>query len=117
MLRSLLRSLQCRQIHLAILSIGIAGADGSPEATGLDTSFVSSVVDNGVGDYTLNFYDKAQRDIAVLGIHCATDGKYARVSAVTESSVRVLVKDIATNAAAEGDVNLTLGWHGSRHLF
>ena len=117
MLKSMLRALQCRQIYLNLISVGIAGADGSPEASGLDVSFVSSVVDNGVGDYTLNFHDKAQRDIAVLGIHCATDGKYARVSAVTGNSVRVLVKNISDNAAAEGDVNLTLAWHGSKHLY
>lgn len=117
MLKSLLRAFNCRQIYLNLLSVSVAGLSGTPVKGGLDASFISSITDNGVGDYTINFYDKAQRSISVLGIHCATDGKYARVSAVTTNSVRVLVKNISGNAAAEGDVNLSLAWHGSKHLY
>jgi hypothetical protein len=116
MLRSMLRALQCRQIYLNMLSVSIAGASGTPAAGGLDANFISSITDNGVGDYTINFKDIAQRDIAILGIHCATTGLYARVSAVTTSSVRVLVKTFA-GVATDGDVNLSLAWHGSKHLF
>lgn len=116
MLRSLLRALNCRQIYLTSLSVSVAGASGTPVKGGLDSNFVSSITDNGVGDYTFNFRDKAQRDIAVLGIHCATNGLYARVSAVTGNSVRVLVKTFA-GVATDGDVNLSLAWHGSKHLF
>lgn len=116
MLKSLLRAFNCRQIYLNLLSVTVVGASGTPVKGGLDQSFIRSITDNGVGDYTITFWDKAQRDIAVLGIHCATDGLYARVSAVTGTTVRVLVKTFA-GVATDGNVNLSLAWHGSKHLY
>lgn len=115
MLRSISRALQCRQVYLHLINFAVNGV-GVPAASGLDAGFVDSVVDNGVGDYTITFKDIAQRDIAVAGIHSATDGLYARVSVVSTNSVRVLMKDFA-GVATDGAFNISLFWHGSKHLY
>lgn len=116
MLRSISRPLQCRQIYLSQLFVSVTGASGTPIAGGYDVAFISSITDNGVGDYTIIFKDIAQRSMAVAGIHCATDGLYARVSAVTTNSVRVLVKTFA-GSATDGDLNISLLWHGAKSLY
>lgn len=116
MLRSISRALLCRQIYAHRIHVGVTGASGTPVAAGMDTSFIDSITDNGTGDYTINLKDKAQRDVLIAGIHCSTDGLYARVSAVTENSIRVLLKTFA-GVATDGDVTIDAIWHGSKHLY
>jgi hypothetical protein len=115
MSKGLSRSLQTRQIYLKAFIFGVAGGV-SPTITGLDKAAIKSIVRNGTGDYTITVKEIAQDNLSIMGVHCATDGLYARVSAVSKSTVRVLIKTFA-GVATDGDVNLTVGWHGSKYQF
>lgn len=115
MSKGLSRSLQTRQIYLKALIFGVVGGV-TPAASGLDSSAIQSIVRNGAGDYTITLKEIAQDNLHVIGVHCATDALYARVSAVSKSTVRVLIKTFA-GVATDGDLNLTIGWHGSKYQF
>lgn len=116
MLKSISRAKQCRQIYLHEVFFAVDGTAGTPAASGLDSKFVSSVVDNGAGDYTINFQDKAQRDMIVSSIMPTTASRVYEVKAVTSSSVRVQFRNLS-GVAADADFNIGCLWHGSKHKY
>lgn len=108
MISSLKRSLKCRQIGMTEMQISVNGTAGTPVASGPDAAFISSVVDNGTGNYTINFIEAAKIAPFVSGLVMLTDDVAATISAVTVSSITVSIRTIAdAPAAADGDFNIT----------
>jgi hypothetical protein len=107
---------QCRQIYLHEVFFAVNGTAGTPVASGLDAGFVESVVDNGAGDYTINFVDKAQRSIVPGAVVPTTASRVFEVKAVTVSSIRLQFRNLS-GVAADADFNISALWHGSKHLF
>lgn len=118
MKKSMLRPKLCRQPELVDLHLTVAGADGSPEAGGLDVAFVSSVTDLGVGNYKINFHDVAQRNIIPVSLLSSTAGVYGVVTAVDKSSITVQMKQIADGTtAAEADFSLHCLYHQAKYVY
>jgi hypothetical protein len=107
MIRSLIRSKQCRQIGQVELNISVNGTAGTPVASGPDAAFVESVVDNGTGSYTITFKEAAQTALHPSAVLSLTARAIPRVSAVTTSSVTVVVlRD--DNTAMDADFTIQL---------
>ncbi len=105
MLYSLLRSLKCRQVGQVQLNVAVNGTAATPVASGPDASFVLSVVDGGVGLYTVNFKESAKLAPFVTGLVPLTTGVIGYVTAVTVSSITVQFKN-AAGAATDSDFNV-----------
>lgn len=92
------------QRGIVILALNKTGL-GTPVLSGLCAQFCS-VVDNGVGDYTINF--PALGNVAMSAVASSvTNDRICRVGVKTISSVQILTEDLA-GAAAEGDFDLVL---------
>jgi len=102
MLMSLLRSMKCRQVGSVIMSVSISGTAATPAASGTDAMFIDSVVDNGVGDYTISVKEAAKQNLEPVGIVSLTPGAILSVSAVTSDSITIASEDAAA-AALDAD--------------
>jgi len=102
---SIKRTLKSRQIGLVQTYHLISGAAATPADSGLDKFYVQSVVDNGVGDYTINFIEPARMDVVVAGLISLTANAILSIQAVSSSSVSVLSKNAAGAAL---DANFAL---------
>ena len=98
------RSIKSNQRQVRIIAIRIEGSTGTPSIEGLDANLVS-IVDTGVGHYTLTFSNAfAAAPHAVAS--CEAVDKVATVTA-TASGCVVKVNDIDETAAlSDGDVQL-----------
>jgi hypothetical protein len=104
---SIKRTLKSRQIGMVMTMHLISGTAGTPADSGDDQYFVSSVVDNGTGSYTINFKEPARRDLHVIGLVSLTSRAVLKVSAIDESSVSVVaLKDDGT--AMDADFYITV---------
>lgn len=114
--KSSFRNIQCRQIYLHSIYFAVNGTAGTPVASGLDAGFVESVVDNSAGNYTINFKDKAQRNIVPGSIVPSTASRVYEIVSVTETSIRIQFRNLS-GVATDSDFNMEVLWHGSKHLF
>jgi len=110
---SLRRSVKSNQLHMREIVIFLDQATG--DVSGPDQLLVDSVVDNGNGDYTINFDPKARatygKDMFLKGFSSKTAGTVeVQVTAVGPASIRVLAKDVA-GAGLDSDLVLTVGVH------
>lgn len=110
------RAQQCRQIYLHEVHFAVNGTAVTPVASGLDANFVESVTDLGAGNYKITFIDKAQRSIVPGAIVASTASRVGAVTAVDSESITVQFRDLA-GVAADSDFNMSVLWHGSKHLF
>lgn len=100
------RSLKSRQINVTQISVSVNGTATTPVAGGMDAKFISSIVDNGTGDYTINIQPAlvGQADIVPVGIVPTTADRVCHVTVVSKSSIRVLCRSVAGSpAAADAD--------------
>ena len=104
---SMKRSLKSRQIGLVQTHHLISGTAGTPADSGLDKAFISSITDNGTGDYTITVLEPSRLDLVVNSIVGVTSKTVFNVSAVTTSTVRVLAFSDA-GVAKDADFYLSL---------
>lgn len=107
---SVARSIKSRQIGSTLITITVNGTAVTPVAGGPDARFISSITDNGTGDYTITLAagQAAQADLVPVGIVHSTADRSARVSAVTKNTIRVVCRSIiAAPAAADSDFTIT----------
>ncbi len=107
---------KCRQIDLFEAYFSVNGTAGTPAASGLDALAILSVEDLGTGNYKLNFKDKAQRALIVKAIVPATASRVWAVTASDASSVTLQFKNLS-GVNSDADFNISVLWHGSKHLF
>lgn len=111
------RSIGTAQASLRELNFVIDGTSGTPAASGLDKMLISSVVDNGVGSYTINFlkpFNIKQAEGPHPQITCITPQRVPAVVAVAYNSITIDVTDLA-GAAADADIIVKVT--GSDHRF
>ncbi len=104
---SLKRSLKSRQVGLVKTYHLISGTAATPADSGLDKAYISSVVDNGVGSWTLTVIEPSRLNLVIDSIVGVTAGATFNISAVSTSSVTVLAKN-AAGAAFDADFYLGL---------
>lgn len=92
--------LKTRQFDLTYLHIAIDGLLVTPIAAGMDSKFIYSVTDLGVGNYKITFKDKARRALLVVGQVVYSAGIQLRVTATDTNSVTVLCSKSGTGALA-----------------
>ena len=107
MLYSLLRSQKCRQVGQVELNISVNGTAGTPVASGPDAAFVSSITDNGTGDYTITLKESAKIALHVSSIVCATADSSIIPFAVAVNTVQVKARSVAAVPAAK-DVDFSI---------
>lgn len=105
-----------RQFNLTQLRFAINGVLATPVAGGMDSKFISTVVDNGVGDYTITLKDSARRALVVDAIQCSTTGLYGLVTAVTVNSFRVVFKTFA-GVATDAAFTALIAYHDDSTLY
>jgi hypothetical protein len=104
---SIKRTLKSRQIGLVQTYHLIDGTAGAPADSGLDKAYVASVVDNGVGSWTINFIEPARLDVVAAGLASLTAGATLSVSAVDKESITVSALSDA-GAAMDADFALSV---------
>lgn len=104
---SIKRAQKSRQIGMVLSMHLISGTAGTPADSGDDQYFVDSIVDNGVGSWTINFKEAARRDLHVIGLVPVTAGAILSISAIDESSVTIASEDAAA-AALDADFYITV---------
>ena len=107
MYKSIKRTLKSRQVGLVKTYHLISGTAATPADSGLDKAFVSSVVDNGVGSWTITVIEPSRLDLVVDSLIPVTSGRILRVSAVTKDSVTITAVNDA-GVAADADFYLGL---------
>lgn len=117
MKKTMKKAKMCRQPELVDIHLTIAGADGSPEAGGLDIAFVESVTGLGVGNYKVTLKDKAQRNLVPVAILSSTANAYGIVTAVDKESITIQMKKMTDGTAIEADLSLHLLFSGSKYLY
>lgn len=105
MLYSSKRSMKSRQPGIVELLVNISGAAATPAATGQDAMFVSTVVDNGVGSWTITFKAKSLQNLSPKGLVSLTADAILAITAVTTDSVTVTALN---GAGAAKDANFAL---------
>jgi hypothetical protein len=104
---SIKRTLKSRQIGLVKTYHLISGTAATPADSGLDKAFISSIVDNGVGSWTINVLEPSRLNLVVDSIVGVTASTVFSVSAVDKSSVTILAKSDA-GAAKDADFYISL---------
>lgn len=107
MLYSLLRSPKCRQVGQIELNISVNGTATTPVASGPDAAFVSSITDNGTGDYTITLKESAKINLHVAALVLSTADSTIIPFAVTKNTVQVKAKSVAASPAAK-DVDFSI---------
>ena len=96
------------QLKVRQLAFSVSGTATTPVASGLDAFQVSSVVDNGTGDYTLILANSFGLDPQVLGIVPTSAGVY-RFEVTAKDIDRVTVEFFnAAGAAVDADFDIAL---------
>lgn len=89
MQNSMKRSLKSRQIGLVETYHLIDGVVTTPVDKGFDKKFVSEVVDNGTGDYTIKVLQKSKLPLQAIGVVAVTPATIINIEAVDEGSITV----------------------------
>lgn len=84
------RSMKSRQPGTVEVAFSVSGSAATPAASGQDAMFVESVVDNGVGDWTITLKDKSLLDLVIKSLVSFTPGAILSIDAVDEETVTVL---------------------------
>lgn len=103
------RSMKSRQPGTVEVCFNVSGTAVTPAASGQDAMFVDSVVDNGVGDWTLTLKDKSLLDLVIKSLVPFTPGAILSIDAVDEQSVTVVCED-AAGAAMNADFGIALNF-------
>ena len=110
------RSLKSGQIGLRTLAFIVSGVPATPTVTGYDQYQIDSIVDNGVGHYTIIFEKPFTRACQCLGIGMITTGTIGEIFAVDYDRITIKTWDAATGAAAT-DANFYLNVVGSDNRY
>jgi len=105
---SLSRSIKSAQLKMRMIAVNVNGTAATPAASGFDKSQISSVVDNGTGDYTIILKYPFEKDNAAncqAMVQSLTADRVATVTAVDHDRVTVEVTDLA-GAAADADLSI-----------
>lgn len=96
-------------------SARIAAEGGTPVTTTESYTFISSITDNGVGDYTINFVPGFFTVAPSVTVSIEDDSldRGVNVYPITTSSVRVRTFIASTGAAADRDFSIMLQRQGS----
>jgi len=89
MSKSRRRSIKSAQVGLREINLQVNGSLATPTATGFDQFGVSSVIDNGVGNYTIVFKSPFERVCACKSLAMITADAIARVSAVAKDRITI----------------------------
>lgn len=114
--KAMSRALKSRQVGLKKLYISVDGTATTPEASGLDATFVESVTDNGTGSYTITFKLPAQSNLVADGVTSLTANASANVPAVTKQSITVDFTDEDGNDV-DADFNLGVVFPELKYIF
>jgi len=114
-----MKPIETSQVKLRRIHVKVDGTIATPVASGVDQYLVGSVVDNGVGDYTIVLTDKSKpkyaNNLDVISI--VPIGAFAlfNVVAVTPSSVRIAFFD-ETGAAQDTAFGVEIQANDNRFL-
>lgn len=111
------RSVKSAQVQMREIVVKIDGTAGTPAASGFDASQISSVVDNGTGDYTIILKKPFNKDNSNLPICLVQSITSNIVTEFTSSAYdRVTVKSY-DDAGLAADADLVLVIKGCDHRF
>ncbi len=86
---SIKRTLKTRQVGLVQTYHLISGTAVTPADSGIDKAFISSIVDNGTGNYTITVLEPSRLALVVAGIAAVTTKTVLEISAISASAVTV----------------------------
>lgn len=106
------RSIKTAQLKMRMLNLILNGTPGTPVAIGFDRFGVSSVTDNGVGDYTVIFKNPFERACQCAGLAIITADCIGIVTAVASDRITVKTFD-ATDGTTAKEADMYLNVIGS----
>lgn len=109
------RSIKTAQLKMRELNFIIDGTAGTPAATGFDRFQISSVVDLGVGNYTIIFKSPFNRACQAGGITSLTADVAVQVTAVAYDRITVQCTAASTAAAKDADLHFCVKGTDSRY--
>lgn len=112
MSKSRKRSISSAQLKMRMLNLILNGTPGTPVAIGYDQFGVSSVIDNGPGDYTVVFKDPFERACQCAGLVIITADCIGIVTAVAFDRITVKTFD-ATDGTTAKEADMYLNVVGS----
>lgn len=111
-MKGLKRSIKSSQPYLRKLSLIVDGVPATPVVTGFDEYQIDSIVDNGVGDYTIIFKRPFERACQCDGLVIITPDAIGIVTAVAYDRITVKTFD-ATDGTTAKDTAFYLNVLGS----
>jgi len=111
MLYSLLRGLKVRQIGQVSLNLSISNTATTPTVAGPDAAFVSSIVKNSTGNYTITLKESAKQNLHISSIVPLTaDGTAIQTATLTPKvSFNIICKSVAASPVAKDvDFNVAI---------
>lgn len=117
------RGIRTAQIGMRVLNFKVNGFGGAPSIDGFDEFQIDSVIDLGVGNYTIIFKNPFERPCELAGwaaYTAATDGIIGlQVTAVAVDRITILLVDSGDEgiapAAFDADVHLSVIGADSRY--
>ena len=109
------RSIKSKQLKSGLLCIDIDGT-GTPVASGPDGFSVASIVDLGVGNYTVILSENYEQDLHMVGAVCSTAAAVT-VTAVAGDRVTILVVNSAGAPLDDAKISITLATFDNRFLY
>lgn len=111
------RSIKSAQVQMREIQCDVDGTSVTPVASGFDGLVIASVVDNGVGDYTIIFkkpFNVSNSNLPKCFVQSLTADRIVSMSASAYDRVTILCTDLA-GAPADADVSLLI--KGCDHRF
>lgn len=115
-MQSIKRSIKSSQPKVRELTTLVDGTLATPAASGLDASQVS-IVDNGVGDYTVMISNPFLQDALVSGLAPVTSETIIQVTAVAEDRVTVNCFEVDGTTPKEAAFYITIKGTDSTILY
>ncbi len=106
-----IKNVQCPQRQVVILGLRKTGA-GTPVISGLCANFCS-IVDNGVGDYTIVINDQRPSAQTLLATATPHSSGIVRIDVATSNALQVSVKCFAVDGTTPAELNFDLIVMGS----
>jgi len=113
------RPVQSAQAKMREIQVEIDGTQATPVASGFDKLQISSVVDNGAGDYTIILkrpFNPENANKAKAFVQSLTADRVCSVSAVDYDRVTILVTDLA-GAPADADLSILIKGCDAKYQF
>lgn len=115
-MQSIKRSIKSSQPKVRELSALIQGTLATPIASNMDASQLS-VVDNGVGDYTIMINNPFNLDVVVSGVAPVTSETIVQILSVAEDRVTVYCFEVDGTTPKDADFYISIKGTDSKILY